>query len=520
MKRVLILSVVVLFTVMRINAQSKVFKAVANEISSSMHAITQDNALVGYLMFTQLEKASDDSFSYKLTLMDENLNDIGSVEFKELGLALNGLSFEEDMLCLAYAKSSIGKKMYKNYKRYKEAEEGANHFIMLQFLNLEGKIIKTINHKAALTTSHSYSGNEIMANAAPKKLILKNIPKAGFALYYGDKNIEPLIVYNRVGEEKWRKETKESYYTMMVNENAIFMLANKSNSILDTDSTLVSSYNVIDGDINFSMFYLKDNNEKICKIEGYGIDAVTGQLYVNGSLYRKKKRSRRYDPKGVGKGIYVGVFNFDFAGKTEKDIKYTASYWDDGSKLPDISPKGRIEESKNYPNIKEGFRDFNGNTYLLGSTLKKSPQWGTIAVSVVLAPFIFISPIILGSFGTHKLTAKNVALLKMDAKGKLTVEKEFEANRGKKMSNRAFFEYIDKRKFYVVRNVENKFTYVIVDDVEDIFIYSLEKKKVVRTISHKDGKSQVNIYPAKEGHIMFVENNKREKYTRMSIEAL
>ena len=42
-------------------SQTKIFKEVSNEISSQMKIITQDEALIGYLMFTQLEKASKDS---------------------------------------------------------------------------------------------------------------------------------------------------------------------------------------------------------------------------------------------------------------------------------------------------------------------------------------------------------------------------------------------------------------------------------------------------------------------------
>src|SRR5438067_1598987 len=89
------------------HAQSKVFKEVSDEISSQMKIITQDDALIGYLVFTQLEKANKDSFNYKISIMDENLNDIGSLNFKEENLVLQDVSFEQDILCLAYLKSNI-----------------------------------------------------------------------------------------------------------------------------------------------------------------------------------------------------------------------------------------------------------------------------------------------------------------------------------------------------------------------------------------------------------------------------
>jgi hypothetical protein len=44
-------------------AQTKVFKAVAEDMEQDFQAIFQDGKLVGYLVFTQLEKASADSFN-------------------------------------------------------------------------------------------------------------------------------------------------------------------------------------------------------------------------------------------------------------------------------------------------------------------------------------------------------------------------------------------------------------------------------------------------------------------------
>src|ERR1700759_1646763 len=93
--------------VYKADAQSKVFKEVSDEISSTTEPITQDNALVGYLVFTKLEKASEDSFNYKITIMDENLNDIGTVKFRQENLYLQGVSFEQNMLCLGYIKSPL-----------------------------------------------------------------------------------------------------------------------------------------------------------------------------------------------------------------------------------------------------------------------------------------------------------------------------------------------------------------------------------------------------------------------------
>ncbi len=125
-----------------VQAQTKVFKEVGEGMSSQVETILQDNKLVGYLMFTKLEKASVDSFNYRITIMDENLNNIGKVDFKEIGLILQGVSFDQDVLCLGYLKSNFLYQDYSSKSKYKKAIPNAKNFILAQFISLDGKIIK------------------------------------------------------------------------------------------------------------------------------------------------------------------------------------------------------------------------------------------------------------------------------------------------------------------------------------------------------------------------------------------
>jgi len=66
-----------------LRAQSKLFKEVGAGISTQVKPILQDNSLVGYLAFTRLEEANTDSFNYRVAIMDENLHDIGKVDFRQ-----------------------------------------------------------------------------------------------------------------------------------------------------------------------------------------------------------------------------------------------------------------------------------------------------------------------------------------------------------------------------------------------------------------------------------------------------
>ncbi|TWV98696.1 DUF6770 family protein [Chitinophaga pinensis] len=75
-----------------LQAQTKVFKEVHEGISTEFKPIFQNGNLIGYLTFSELERANKDSFNYRIDIMDENLNDLGIVNFKEKKLDLQQVS--------------------------------------------------------------------------------------------------------------------------------------------------------------------------------------------------------------------------------------------------------------------------------------------------------------------------------------------------------------------------------------------------------------------------------------------
>src|ERR1700722_11534389 len=109
-----------------LQAQTKMFKEIGEDMSTQIKAISQDNALVGYLAFTRLERADADSFNYRVTIMDENLNDIGTVNFRQENLELQAVSFEQNVLCLGYVQSPLaGGESVRTMKDYRKGQEAA-----------------------------------------------------------------------------------------------------------------------------------------------------------------------------------------------------------------------------------------------------------------------------------------------------------------------------------------------------------------------------------------------------------
>lgn len=514
-------------------AQTKVFKEVSEDVSSDMKIITQDNALVGYLVFTQLEKASEDSFNYKVSVLDENLNDIGSVSFKEAGLKLMSVAFEQDVLCLAYIKSTIKKEQSTNKKKTKQTE--VSNSIFTQFLSLEGKVIKT-NDELVEMQSDSWENfgdrkrDFVYSGDLSQDIQLSNLHQLGFVMLVGDNLDRRIVTYDFNGNELWRDEdipSGESFY-LLTSYNDVYLL-HKGLGHNSKGNYVLSSFDAKNGkkydDIN-----IKDNRVNPLQISGIGNDPVTGNLYITGNIVNSNF-ARLATPKDLMQGPYIGLFTFDINGHTKDQIKKTFTYWNNGSKFPDISERGYLYPAKSYMLLTGGYRDYDGNTYFIGSEYVKKLKTGTIISSGVFIAAGFTPVVgpgstvlgltILAIGGTQKWKMGNAALLKMTPKGNLSFENSIPCTNSRyTKGNHSLSEISYGRYYFHIDNPDTKNSYIILTDLNDIKIYNTEKKSVVRTIHQKEGNARTIVLPAKEGHIMVVEMNRKEKYTRLSIESL
>ena len=506
----------------RTQAQSKVFKEVGEDISSQVKPIWQDGAMVGYVVFTQLEKASADSFNYKITIMDENLNDIGTVKFRELKLGLYDVAFEQDVLCLAYWKSNFVGVEFKNYKEYKAALPNAKTWIYTQFLSLNGKIIGANAIKAdvkPITPITAY-GMKPTGNGKLKfGVLLKNLPQKGFAVAYGDDSKNNLVVYNTASKQIWQKtiaEEADDYY-MLTSQQDVWLLAKKKDKMREGGYELLG-YNTNDSS-TFPKYMLKDKKGNSLRVIAFENDPATGKPYIAGSIIDPDHGNQLDNANQRTRGAYDGVYSIDFPGHKKGDVHEKYSYWNDGSK-PGISKRGRWESNSSYCRFEQVFRDYNGNTFFCGSGLQHKPKWVSIGFTIVTIP-LFVPPLfILALSGSQKARLTQGMIVKLDGKGALSQEDAVT------LKNTSWFRGVfpvnlwDSRNYYHLANSETKTNYLIVDDARNITIYNVNQKKILRTIAHKDGNIHTSILPAKEGYVMVSEYNQKEKYTRVSIEAL
>ena len=521
MKRTSLLTAL-FFTFIATYAQSKVFKEVSEGISSQIKPIWQDNNMVGYVVFTELEKASADSFNYKITIMDENLNDIGTVKFRELKLGLYDVAFEQDVLCLAYWKSNFINCDFSNRRESKNALADAKTWVFTQFLNLDGRIIASNSVKVDIKYSlgSSFTVKRLGVGKLKTDVLLKNIPQKGFACFYGDDSRNNLLVFNPAGKQIWQKTVQEDAndFYMLTSQQDVWILAKRKEKLLEGGYELFG-FNTKDSTAA-PKYILKDKKGSPLRVVTFDNDPATGKPFLAGNIIDTYKGNNLASPNQRITGPYDGVFTIDFTGRRKADIHENYTYWNDGSQQG-ISKRGRWDSIRSYCRFEHAFRDYQGNTFFAGSAMRRKVRWGAIGAEVATAITVFGPAIIAMSSGSRKARLEDGLVVKMNAKGGLSVQNNVTLKPTIWAPAHAPFTYFDSRNYYHLTSSETKTNYLIVDDVKNnITIYNVDKQKILRTIPHTDGKIHTAILPAKDGHIMVSEYNEKEKYTRVSIESL
>lgn len=496
MKKPVYVGICLLFTI-SLQAQTKVFKEISDDISTQFKAITQDNALVGYLAFTRLEKVNADSFNYRVTIMDENLNDIGKVNFRQENLELQTVSFEQNVLCLGYLQSAIaGGQSVKTPKEYRKATEAAssdNH-LLVQFINLSGKIINTYYKDVYLKTGAVPEGRSYttlkLFNYLKYGMQIRNIPNGGFCLFYGENAKQHLVLFDTGGNMTQEQEVSDyaDQYFLRATATNIYLLVKKEVHVPEGGFKLyVYSPKTLAVE---NYFDLRDANDNWLKVLAFDNDPTTGNAFIAGCIINPKMEKQFVTAFDYANAPYVGLFTLDLGGP-EKQMHANCSYWDN-EKIPGLSVDGLFADKDFYVRYASAFRDFKGNTIFAGTAL--------------------------ALVGSSKFKLADGVFVRQEASGNVALDNNVPCDETKSFGPATVLYDLDKKDFYKVVNPDTRNNYMIIDDAENIYIYNVDGKKIMRTIPHRDGSVKTNVYPAKEGHILVSEYNRKEKTTRFSIE--
>ena len=497
----LVLSLFAMLLALSPRAQTKIFKEVGEDISTQVKTISQDNVLVGYLAFTRLEKASADSFNYRLTIMDENLNDIGAVNFRQGILDLQAVSFEQNVLCLGYIQSSLtGAEPVRSQKAYRKAQDAAaSSHLLLQFINLSGKVVNTYYKEVNLNTTMFTTRNPF---SAPKLvgylkygMQIKNVPNGGFAFFYGDEVKQSLLLFDTRGNLTHEEEipTLANRFYLRASATDIYLLAKQDGHTPEGGFKLYAySARDLSAENNFD---LRDGYDNWLKVLSFDNDPATGDPFIAGCIINPKRERQFVTANDYSYAPYLGLFTLDL-GNPHKEMHANCSYWSNET-IPGIAADGLFSDKDFYVKYATAFKDYNGNTIFAGTALVGK-----------------------GFVGAAKYKLTDGVFVRQEAAGNIALDNTIPCDETKYFGSAGILYELDKKDFYKVVNQDTKSNYMIIDDEANIYIYNVNAKKVVRTIPHKDGNVKINVYPAKEGHMMVSEYNRKEKYTRFSIEAL
>jgi hypothetical protein len=487
-------------------AQKRALKEIAKDISSDVEEIRQDGSLVGYVIFTQLEKISADSFNYKLAVMDENMDDMGVVHFKDRKLFLRDVSFNDNILCIGYLKSNFIGIEFKTYKECKAAIPAAETAVQLQFLNLTGK---TINSKA-FPLSLEYTSNQQINYAKSVGIAnwkfpvqIKNIAGIGFACFYGDDKKNNLVMLNTDGNVLWQKPVKEEdveSFSLYTSQKNAFLLLKKKEKYKEGGYELLG-YGSTDSS-SFSKTVLKDKEGNSLKVITMDNDPISGKPYLAGYIIDPRKGNHFRSAKQISHGPYRGVFTININGPAKTDVQASYSYWGDGSQSF-ITRKGRVREKKGYLILTNAYKDFQGNTIFTGSTFTKKVAVGHIFATILTAPLVF--PIFADlAEGYVRSRVKETVLLKQNTKAAISID-YLKSSTSDKFRGGEVYDFANNKKVFVSTNFDTKTNYIVVDDYKAIYIYDGTQKKLVREFPRINGPYagiNVSIYPAKDGHML------------------
>lgn len=497
MKKIVFPLLFVLFTC-SLQAQTKIFREVSEEISTQFKAITQDNTLVGYLAFTRLEKADADSFNYRVTIMDENLKDIGTANFRQENLELQTVSFEQNVLCLGYIQSALsGTQKIRTMRGYRKVEDAAtSSHMLIQFINLDGKVINTYYQNINLATGalpnrNPYATAIKVVSYLKYGMQIRNVPNSGFCLFYGDDFKQDLILFDTRGVQTHKLEIPglADHYYLHATATYIYLLTKKDLRVPEGGNRLyVYSSSDLGAMIDFD---LRDSKDNWLKVLSFDNDPVSGDAFVAGCIINPAMEKQFVSAADYVNKPYIGLFTIDLGGPG-KDMKANCSYWDD-EKFPGLAGDGLFTDKDFYVKYASAFKDYTGNTIFAGTAL--------------------------ALVGSSKFKLADGVFVRQEVSGRIVLDNSIPCDETKSFGAAGLLYDMDRKDFYKVVDPDTKNNYMIIDDVENIYVYNVKSKKIMRTIPHKDGNIKINVYPAKEGHIVISKYNRKEKFTSFSIEA-
>ena len=488
-------------------AQSKVFQNVVEVELQSTIEITNNKQIVGYAFFYKIDKMKKTSL-YRLSILDENLKEIGSNEFEGAkDLFLKKAAYESNKLLLNFY--DISKK------------DGYEKFIKI--FDLKGKELGNIPYDPEHKKTGMF-GSTLAAQMDAYYEGTENIEGKGFVSLYQSKaktGGADIQMIDLSGKIKWEqnitaeKGDRTDLYLLSTTPNAIILFQMDKSGIMNRDASIFL--------VGLSTETGKQLYKKSLDIKGISYEPMLIKSSTDGKLKIVSTMSNEADKFLTAKpiGFSIGELN-DSTGeiKTIKDFNY-------------LNDLGTVLSMKNESKSDEGYIKAHNICMMQDGSMVMIGEFFRKTVSAVGMAFKIIT---YGNTSAAQATIGDMFLLRIDknlkAKSLDMVEKDKErvllptdgipiglASRVLTMQHRFGYMYTDESLDGKKKTVLAKGTFG--EDKYGTVALTFDEKKGF-TQKHfdftKEKKVSYNISRGKPGYVMISKYNEKEKTMTINLE--
>jgi hypothetical protein len=361
--RIVLMSVLVMLFC-QLSAQNFTKTGIARLRLRNSGTIFQDDQVRGYYFFYNMEKKDRKNNNYLLSVYDENLREINSVEIvKPTSYALIDGAFNGEVFGFVF---------------YDVKKKTAEFISYDKTLKQAGVSTKIITNKSSQAT---YTG--MSQGAEANQTYLQPVSGKGF-IYYGlqagSKLQFEIDFYNNAMQKQWSKAAgKEAQSIETASEafqgaNYVGTLVTKRKSAssknIDTD-LLVQA--VSDGKVQFRI--PMETSQYTVSFSDVFYDSAKANLVVFGEYYNKGDKEMKSQSLGF---IYL---NIDINGKIISEK--TSSWATDFAKVTPMNEKGKIDGSNTNILIHDIIRTADGQIFVVGEQYKKTVSGGGVALQAL-----------------------------------------------------------------------------------------------------------------------------------------
>ncbi len=514
MKTVFLFLVALCLSGTTLNAQEKSFNDIMSINLRNMGPIVKDNAVTGYYMFYKVDKVDRKTNTYKLKILDQDLNEVNSKKITDTKYLY--------LLEGAYNGNAIMLKFYDYKKR----------IVRHQIYDGEGNLITKKEEEISKNEAVTLLGPDYNEATSISKDVYA-VPGVGFLDFKKTRGkgmisgfgYDIKFIPDTKGAKGWSKKSEDT----KGNKMASFLAANENmviTTIVKTGSKLAQKMDQyvmgIDTKTGKKLFEssLAKGKYQLQLVNGYTED--DGSITLVGLYYDQGQN--KY--KGAGKGVASLSVSKD--GKIS-EANFVS--WTDIGKVLPVDKRGRIKDV-GFIFFHQFVKTADGKIFGVGESYRKSVSGTGVALNLLGGGGISMMKMVIEDIFVFEFTSdfkiKNVDVYE---KGKSNIQ----LPEGYGLSNQGALARMihawGSFDYEFIQQAKDK-SYFIVGYRDSIKKKGEKRKNYFGALSYSDGAftkdeidlktdaSSLRVYPAKNGSILITEYFRKTKKLDMRVEQL